>query len=144
MKPYIAKIPMPPYGAVLFVYLDPETYVKHRGIDEEFAKSAGGITSYTEDRNEFHVLIADPTINVLTHEILHVVINLFRHRGIVLSSKSEESWTYFMGWLTNEVYNAICKHKSKVNKATPEESGESSTKVTPEAEGAGVKQGAQP
>lgn len=159
-KPYIGVIPLNPYGSSLFVYTDQEAFIKARGLDEECVRSAGGVTTHTDDCNEFHVLFTEFTINVLTHECFHVVANLMRHRGVILCSKSEESFCYILGWIADEVYNVICSHqdkqRKKAAKATPEESSIVAPESTdegkrkparadaPEAEGAGVKQGAQP
>lgn len=113
---YIGKIPLPPYGSVCYVYTDQEAFVKARGIDLECVRSAGGMTTYTDDHNEFHVLIFQNGIDVLAHECLHVTINLLRHRGVLLSSKSEESFCYLHGYLVGEMYNIICRHYDKMAK----------------------------
>lgn len=45
--------------------------------------------------------------SVLTHELLHAIFRSFRDLGLHLCEKSEEAFTYMMGYLTFEVMKKI-------------------------------------
>lgn len=50
----------------------------------------------------------------IAHEILHAASDLLRRRGLKLSEKSEEAYTYLVGWMTNIVYEIINENKIKL------------------------------
>lgn len=141
MKHWIGRVPLNPYGAVVYVYTDKTAFIKTRGIDEEHFKHACGITDCNEERNQFHVLIADNCLDTLAHECAHVVFILLRNKGVILSTKSEEAYTYLMGYIVSEVHNVIWRHEKKQakNKAT----SDATTEAASGAEGEGIKQGSE-
>jgi hypothetical protein len=52
----------------------------------------------------------NPTVGTVTHELLHVVMETLRHRGLTPVWESEEAYTYLISYLITEFYR-----KSKIN-----------------------------
>lgn len=46
-------------------------------------------------------------VNTIAHEVIHCVFALTKYVGIKKSSKSEEAYTYLMGYIMGEVYNQL-------------------------------------
>jgi len=56
-----------------------------------------------------YILLLDPsaTIDIITHEALHIVNMLFRDKGIKWSYNNDEPAAYMLGWLTNEIQKVV-------------------------------------
>ena len=57
---------------------------------------------YISDMEDYHEFIS-----VLSHEILHAVFNIAKYVGLKYSDKSEEAYTYLVGYITREIYKQL-------------------------------------
>lgn len=46
-------------------------------------------------------------INTITHEASHCTFRMLEHAGMKLGSKSEEAYTYLLGYIVEETYRGI-------------------------------------
>lgn len=80
--------------------------------DDEFA--ANGMTIYGHGRNIIW-LPENADIDTLAHECMHVVLNIFRVKGVSVDLENQEPTTYLVGYITGEVYKAFNKLKAAQN-----------------------------
>lgn len=55
----------------------------------------------------------DANVGVIAHECLHATSYVMRSRGLKLSRKSEEAYTYHMEWVLNECLLRCAKKRTK-------------------------------
>lgn len=58
-------------------------------------------------------------MSTLSHEVLHLVFHVMRSKGVELSTSSEESYTYLMGFVVDQILND--RGKGVKVKISPEE-----------------------
>lgn len=80
--------------------------------DNEF--TANGMTIYGYGRNIIW-LPENSDMDTLAHECMHVVLNIFRVKGVSVDLENQEPTTYLMGYITGEVYKAFNKLKAAQN-----------------------------
>lgn len=52
----------------------------------------------------------DPThLNTVVHEALHAVFAVMQSRGLRQTNKSEEAFTYYLGWVVEEMVKRLMK-----------------------------------
>lgn len=72
------------------------------------------VTKRTEHAGVFLIMIKTHKIDhhdVVAHESLHTVNAIFESRGVEISTSNDEPQCYMLGWIVNEVENAIKRHK---------------------------------
>lgn len=93
-------------------------YLRKNGIEplflyKKWEQSAG--MHYGDGVNCF-ILVPKLCSNlhvILAHEALHATVKILTHKGIKLSDKSEEMFTYYQGFLLQSMIDALKKHKIK-------------------------------
>lgn len=54
-------------------------------------------------------------VNTIAHEVTHCVFSLTRYVGIKISHKSEEAYTYLMGYIMGEIYKQLIEPLNEFN-----------------------------
>ncbi len=62
------------------------------------------------DGEIFYVWVADPTMDLLTHETTHLTGDILYTRGFGYCYESEEAWAYLNGWLFDKIFHSIFKN----------------------------------
>lgn len=82
-------------------------------IEDEVKGHYRSLTSINQRKPKIHLvcLVKDRTYArdrklIIAHELIHVVMNIFRAKGIPISRKNDEIFAYYHEWLT--------KHACKV------------------------------
>lgn len=70
------------------------------------------------DSGDYFIVLPDKktrwtVTTIIAHEALHVVVNVMRSKGILLSSESEEAFNYFHTWILQSLTDIYNKHKKK-------------------------------
>ena len=114
---FIVKNEIYPFD-VMFSFGESDINLKKRfkkfGVSEgslfEHSLKLGQCTQFKNGQ----VLVRMPNIpktpkdyNTLQHEIFHATTNIMNHIGSKLDEESEEPWAYFIGFLTQKVYEKL-------------------------------------
>ena len=120
----IKKFELPVYSAsVAFVYSnnfeDIAKFAAEEGLHENDVKTLNegkyfGYTFMVEDdykggRTHNYIFVKKfknkyDEIDIITHEILHAVVNILTHRGLKFNKHNEEAYTYLNGYLNKEFF----------------------------------------
>ena len=85
------------------------------GMDEAklMNATAWSIEDFMDTRDEIYLLFDDKNLDysIIIHEIFHVVLEICNAKDIVVDFKNQEPVTYLAGYIGEEVFKIIDKHK---------------------------------
>lgn len=124
------KIEVEPFGATVYFYSDEDNLkraVKKAAPHFEEAESFDGYggCTYQLTNLTFHVGVFEQTLNVITHECLHVVMSLMDDVGV--DPKCQETYCYTLGTLVDKAfagYVKLAKKRREAEEKQPEEHGD--------------------
>lgn len=118
MKKYV-HISVPIYKAWVYVVSDIQECIKlsatKTGVYVDESDFDGlGLTVHGWGRNV--VWLPDAAdFDTIAHECMHVVLNIFNYKGVVVDTTNQEPTAYLMGYLTSRVIKAHNKLKEIAN-----------------------------
>lgn len=65
--------------------------------------NANGMVVYDAKNDYNYLWLKTKDVNVLAHETLHLVFQIFNHKGIEYSSEGEEFFAYYYEWWFREI-----------------------------------------
>lgn len=117
---YSFRVPCPPYDVDVIVSIkqsdkDFKKLLKkeinkdyHHSIPKSFIGELACCVKFDNGQCAIRFTL-DPDINTLTHEVFHAAYAMFTTIGMKLSRDSEEAFAYFIGYLSEQIFNGIKK-----------------------------------
>jgi hypothetical protein len=106
------------YGSIVHVYFCDDVTKTMKRIAGKKTKldipasdvAAWVTTNYQSYPGEYWILLQkDCSVGDISHEALHVVIRILDEHDIKYTIESEETYAYFLGHLTDKIYNLKLK-----------------------------------
>lgn len=111
------SISIPIYGQLVEVYIGELALSKagkiYSCLDVETVKSYEGYAAHFQhnENKQSRFVIYFPNIEAsfgtIAHECGHSVMQILSHVGVKVSPKNDEAYIYLLGWLVNQVAEAI-------------------------------------
>lgn len=118
---YIMDIALNIFGATIYIVIteDPDNFVDKTGLrewasedPEEILKKYTDAMCFQKRKSEYYILLSPCCgIEQCAHESIHCIGRLFRDRGIRADYFNDETFAYYVGWITNSVYDHLQESK---------------------------------
>lgn len=99
-------IEIPIYGRSLNIIVIDDIHEGLRSIDfHDFDEDQGLHATVVTDEDGLINLIIKPdaNMNTICHEAFHITCNVLHDAGMKLCNKSEEGFSYFIGWVGEQI-----------------------------------------
>lgn len=122
MKIKIYKKSIPIYFGKLWIIITKDFIKAGNKIGIDFSLSVADCLGLAVTKSHKHagcyvIFLKSNKIDdtsVIAHEALHTVNAIFKGRGIDIDTTNDEAQAYFLGWVVNQVNEAVIKHKKRL------------------------------
>lgn len=103
------KVPIYSFANVELVLVENITdYCERLGISRNNTEPNGTFLYHTENVGQYYIVLKHSSSNsTIAHEALHLTCEILREAGVSLTSESEESYTYLLSWVVDEIYKFL-------------------------------------